>query len=71
MRMFRGTTAKDPGIIYLKDLAYFDGQEKAWSVLEQVQTPEDLEFLLMGKLDLTREDHVKIAKDIQATLETT
>jgi len=68
LRMFRGTTTHDRGVIYLKDLAYFQGQELAWSVLDNVHTQEDFDLLLAGKLDLTRSDHLAIAQDIQATL---
>lgn len=67
MRVFRGTTTTDKGVIYSKDLAYFDGQELAWSVLDKVQSTEDLELILMGKLDLTKEEHLKIAQQIAET----
>lgn len=36
LRMFRGTRTTDKGVIYSKDLAYFAGQELAWSVLDGV-----------------------------------
>ncbi len=64
LRMFRGTSTKDKGVIYSKDLAYFVGQELAWSVLDNVQTQEDFELLLTGKLDLTKDDHLKVAHKI-------
>lgn len=64
MRLFRGTTTKDAGIVYLKDLAYFNGQELAWSVLDKTYDQRDVDVLLAGKLDLTRDDHVNIATKI-------
>ncbi len=64
VRLFRGTTTKDKGVVYLKDLAYFDGQERVWSVLDGMHTQEDFDLLLTGKLDLTRDDHLEIAKEI-------
>lgn len=64
LQLFRGTTTQDKGVIYLKDLAYFAGQEKAWSFLDGVQTQEGLDLLFCGKLDLTRDDHKRIANDI-------
>ena len=67
MRLFRGTTTHDKGVVYLKDLAYFKGQELAWSVLAHTKTQADFDLLLAGKLDLTREDHYAIAEDIVNT----
>jgi hypothetical protein len=67
LRMFRGTTTTDKGVVYLKDLAYFKGQELAWSVLNGIKTQNDFELLLAGKLDLTRPDHQYIAEQIVAS----
>ncbi len=64
MRMFRGTSTKDKGVMYLKDLAYFNGQELAWSFLDTVQTQEDLGLAFAGKLDLTKADQLSVARDI-------
>lgn len=64
MRLFRGTTTKDAGVVYLKDLAYFNGQELAWSVLDKIYDQDDVDVLLAGKLDLTRDDHIDIATSI-------
>lgn len=64
MRLFRGTTTHEKGIIYSKDLAYFVGQELAWKVLDKVNDLEDLELLIMGKLDLTLDEHIAIANQI-------
>lgn len=66
VRMFRGTTTTVPGVVYLKDLAYFNGQEKAWSVLAHVRTQADLDQLFAGKLDLTVSSHQHIASQILA-----
>lgn len=63
MRMFRGTKL-DNGALYLKDLAYFVGQEKAWSLLDNTKTQNDLNLLLAGKLDLTIAEHMDIAQQI-------
>lgn len=67
MRLFRGTSTIDKGLVYLKDLAYFKGQTLAWSYLENVHSQADFELLLAGKLDLTKPDHLKIAKEIVST----
>jgi hypothetical protein len=64
VRIFRGTDGKHPGVVYTKDLAYFNGQQKAWSILKDVRNPSDLDFILSGKLDLTNEFHRKIAEEI-------
>lgn len=66
LRMFRGTRTTDKGVIYSKDLAYFVGQELAWEELDKVHSQADLDLLLAGKLDITREDHLDIAKAILA-----
>lgn len=66
LRMFRGTRTTDKGVIYSKDLAYFAGQELAWGELDKVETQADLDLLLAGKLDITRDDHLDIAKAILA-----
>ena len=67
MRLFRGTDTHTPGVIYLKDLAYFKGQELAWQSLKDVQNQDDMELLLAGKLDLTQTDHLEIARKIVAS----
>ena len=64
VRIFRGTPCDVPGMIYTKDLAYFRGQELAWEALDDVETQEDIDLLLTGKLDLTRPEHARIAHDI-------
>ena len=64
LRLFRGTTGLQKGVVYLKDLAYFNGQESAWSVLKDVETQKDLDLLFAGKLDNSRSDHQAIAKMI-------
>lgn len=64
MRLFRGTATTDKGVIYLKDLAYFKGQELVWRVLQNVHTQEDFDYLFAGKLDNTQEDHRLIAEAI-------
>lgn len=67
LRMFRGTRTTDKGVIYSKDLAYFVGQELAWEELDKVHTQSDLDLLLAGKLDITRDDHRNIAEAILVT----
>lgn len=64
MRIFRGTSTKDRGVIYSKDLAYFNGQELVWPLLAKVKNQQDLDIFFAGKLDLTRPDHLNIAQDI-------
>lgn len=64
VRIFRGTPCNVPGMVYTKDLAYFRGQELVWQVLEDVETQDDLDLLLAGKLDLTQPEHVQIAHEI-------
>ena len=64
VRMFRGTDMLTPGINYLKDLSYFGGQQAAWNVLSKVETQDDLDLVLSGKVDLTRPDHRRIAEAI-------
>jgi hypothetical protein len=65
MRIFRGSRMIDKGIVYLKDLAYFKGQELAWSFLDGVKNQDDLQMLFCGKVDLTRADHRDVAKKIK------
>ncbi len=60
----RGTTGKQKGVILLKDLAYFQGQESVWKSFEDVHTEADLDLLLAGKLDITKLDHKRIAEMI-------
>jgi hypothetical protein len=62
MRLFRGTTGKDRGVVYLKDMAYFNGQELAWGVLKNVQSQHDFDYLFAGKLDNSKADHQRIAR---------
>jgi len=62
VRLFRGTTGKQKGVILLKDLAYFQGQESVWKSFENVSNEQDLELLLAGKLDISKPDHKNIAK---------
>ena len=62
VRLFRGTTGKQKGVILLKDLAYFQGQESVWESFKNVNNEEDLELLLAGKLDISKPDHKNIAK---------
>ncbi|GAC1387555.1 MAG: hypothetical protein NVS1B7_0590 [Candidatus Saccharimonadales bacterium] len=64
IRFFRGTDTHQKGIIYLKDLAYFNGQESAWEYLKNVSNQVDFEIAFAGKLDITRPDHLDIAKHI-------
>lgn len=66
LRLFRGTTGRQKGVVYLKDLAYFKGQEAAWSVLENIETQAEFDAVFAGKLDNTREDHQHIAEQILA-----
>jgi hypothetical protein len=66
LRLFRGTKTTEPGIIYLKDLSYYSGQERVWSVLSTVESQEDLDPLFAGKLDLTNPYHQHIAQQILA-----
>lgn len=70
IRMFKGTDMKTPGAVYLKELAYFQGQESAWSVLAEVRNQDDLDLLYAVKLDLTLSDQLDVAKDIVQTLRT-
>jgi len=65
-RMFRGTNGHQKGIIYLKDLAYFQGQEPVWNILKNVHTQADLDILFAGKLDNSRPDHQAIAEQIMS-----
>jgi len=67
VRLFRGTTTHQRGVIYLKDLAYFKGQESVWRVLQGVQSQEDFDYLFAGKLDNSRADHQSIAAQIVAS----
>ena len=62
MRLFRGTTGTDKGVVYLKDMAYFNGQELAWGVLKNVQSQHDFDYLFAGKLDNSKPDHQRIAR---------
>jgi hypothetical protein len=61
VRLFRGTTGKQKGVILLKDLAYFQGQESVWESFKNVNNEQDLELLLAGKLDISKPDHKSIA----------
>lgn len=67
MRLFRGTTGLQKGVVYLKDLAYFNGQESVWNVLKGVKTQEDFDLLFVGKLNNSKPDHQVIARNIVAT----
>jgi hypothetical protein len=64
LRLFRGTTGQQKGVIYLKDMAYSNGQESVWTVLKDVNTQQDLDLLFAGKLDNSKEEHQEIARDI-------
>lgn len=63
-RLFRSTTTTDPGVVYLKDLAYFKGQQAAWSVLRKVHTQDQFELLFCGKLNLQDDEQAHIAAKI-------
>lgn len=67
LRLFRGTTGLQKGVVYLKDLAYFNGQESVWNVLKGVKTQEDFDLLFVGKLDNSKPDHKVIARNIVVT----
>lgn len=64
-RIFRGTPTDIPGLTYNKDLAYVTGRELVEAVIDLIETMEDLELLLCGKLDLTQPDHLEIAEKIK------
>ena len=68
MRLFRGTTSQQKGVVYLKDLAYFNGQESVWTILQAIQTQQDFDVLFTGKLDNSRKDHQAIAQHIMTSL---
>ncbi len=63
-RIFRGTDGETAGNVYYKDLSYYNGQAKAWSVLGKIEEPDDLARLLIGKLDLTKPFHQIIADEM-------
>lgn len=63
-RMFRGTPGDLPGLLYLKDLAYVHGRKGVAKVMPLIACLADLDFLLGGKTDPTRRDHLHIAQDI-------
>lgn len=67
MRMFRGSTAI-PGLIYLKDLAYFKGQELAWKHLSGIYSQGEFDQLFSGKSDCTNKSHQLISAKIAKTL---
>ena len=62
LRLFRGTTGKQKGVLLLKDLAYFNGQESVWKTLEDIKSKEDFDLLFSGKLDNSKSDQQLIAK---------
>ncbi len=68
LRLFRGTTGQQKGVVYLKDLAYFNGRESAWAVLQGINTQQDFDLLFAGKLDNSNEYHKAIARDIVAVI---
>jgi hypothetical protein len=68
IRIFRGTSGKEPGLIFTKDLSYFRGQEQVWSELKDVKTLQELDHYLMGKLDNSLIDHDAIATTIERAL---
>lgn len=63
-RMFRGTPFDIPGLIMSKDLSYQRGDEVVNPVIDLIESQEDLDLLLAGKLDPTLEDHLPIAESI-------
>jgi len=67
LRLFRGTTGKQKGVVSLKDLAYFDGQESVWSILKDIKSQDELDYLFAGKLDNSKEEHQRIAEQIIMT----
>ena len=67
LRLFRGTTGLQKGVIYLKDLAYFNGQESVWNVLKEVHTQSDFDKLFAGKLDNSKPSQDLIANYILST----
>lgn len=61
VRIFRGTPCNLPGVVFPKDIFYFDGNEKIWHYLDKIKG-DDMAFvkLFLGKYNPTDPDHQKL-----------
>ncbi len=67
-RIFRGTPAEMPGVVFTKDLAYFNGNYQMWQYLEQNRGNEEaFDELFAGKFDPANETHVRIIESLKVT----
>ncbi len=61
VRIFRGTPCDLPGVVYLKDIAYFKGNSKMWGYLGQIAGDiSAFRQLFKGKFDPTNPEHKRL-----------
>ncbi|MGD0284679.1 MAG: tyrosine/phenylalanine carboxypeptidase domain-containing protein [Candidatus Saccharimonadales bacterium] len=68
VRIFRGTPCNLPGVVFPKDIFYFDGNEKIWRYLNAIKN-DDTAFgkLFLGKYNPTDPDHQKLLEAAEWT----
>ncbi len=62
VRIFRGTTAKTPGAVYSKDLAYFEGNKDIWHLVSK--DSDVVQTFSIGKFDSTNDEHVYLLSQL-------
>lgn len=58
LRMFRGTDCKTPGVCFLKDYMYYEGNINVWNCIRK--TPQEITRFSVGKYDPSNEEHIHI-----------
>ena len=61
VRIFRGTPGDLPGVVFPKDIAYFDGNAKIWDYLREINGDKNAFIqLFKGKFNPTDPDHMEL-----------
>lgn len=62
VRTFRGTTCKQKGICFTKDLIYKQGNIKIWDLISR--KPGEIKNFFLGKYDPTNPEHITILSNL-------
>jgi hypothetical protein len=63
VRIFRGTPCNLPGVVFPKDIFYFDGNEKIWRYFDEIKGDEaTFKKLFVGKYNPTDPEHQKLVE---------
>ncbi len=65
IRIYRSTSCDIPGLTFNMGLSYVNGDKIVNPIIDLIEDIDDLEFLLAGKTDPTRPDHLPINEAIK------